>query len=190
VAAAQAARGDHAAELSRRDPALLALGLHNVRLAEVERVTDERGGALADEHLTGRRRLLQTRCDVHGVAGRERAPLARAVDDDLARVHSDPQREAVGEELPQTLEHPQRRLQRPLRVVLLGRRRAEDGNDGIANELLDRAAAECDLSLHRLVEALQEIARVLGIQLADERSGADKIGEQDRRQLSLHRRRG
>jgi hypothetical protein len=83
----------------------------------------------------GRLRLLESRRDVHGVAGRERASLARPSDHDLARVHPDPQREAVREELVQTLEHPERRLQRPLGVVLLGHRGAEDRDDRVADEL-------------------------------------------------------
>ena len=134
-------------------------------------------------------RLLESRRDVHGVAGRERASLARPSDHDLARVHPDPQREAVREELVQTLEHPERRLQRPLGVVLLGHRGAEDRDDRVADELLDRPAAERDLGFHRVVEALEEVSRVLGIELGTHRRRADEIGEQERRQLPLHRSR-
>ena len=137
----------------------------------------------------GRLRLLESRRDVHGVAGRERASLARPSDHDLARVHPDPQREAVREELVQTLEHPERRLQRPLGVVLLGHRGAEDRDDRVADELLHRPAAERDLGFHRVVEALEEVSRVLGIELGTHRRRADEIGEQDRRQLPLHRSR-
>jgi len=137
----------------------------------------------------GRLRLLESRRDVHGVAGRERASLARPSDHDLARVHPDPQREAVREELVRTLEHPERRLQRPLGVVLLGHRGAEDRDDRVADELLHRPAAERDLGFHRVVEALEEVSRVLGIELGTHRRRADEIGEQDRRQLPLHRSR-
>ena len=77
-------------------------------------------------------------------------------------------------------------MQCTLRVVLLGGRRAEDRDDGVADELLDRPAAERDLGFHRVVELLQEISRVLGIELVAERGGADEIGEQKRRQLPLH----
>ena len=73
--------------------------------------------------------------------------------------------------LPQALEHPERGLQCTLGVVLLGGRRAEDRDDGVADELLDRPAAERDLGLHGVVELLQGIARVLGIELVAERGG-------------------
>ena len=57
------------------------------------------------------------------------------------------------------------------------------------NELLHRPAAERDLGFHRVVEALEEVSRVLGIELGTHRRRADEIGEQDRRQLPLHRSR-
>ncbi|HEX5469452.1 MAG TPA: hypothetical protein VFW80_10445 [Gaiellaceae bacterium] len=185
--AAGAAGRDHGAEFARGNATLLALRLERARLAELEGLADERGGALADEYLAGACRLLESRRDVHGIASRERAPFARAPDDDLASVHANPQREAVGKELPEALEHPQRGLQRPLRVVLLRGRSAEHGDDRVSDEFFDRPPAERDLSFHRVVEALEEIPGVFGIELAGERRGADEIGEQDRRQLPLHR---
>ena len=71
-------------------------------------------------------------------------------------------------------------------MVLLGGRRSEDRDDGVADELLDCPAAERDLRFHGVIELLQEISRVLGIELVAERGGADEIGEQKRRQLPLH----
>jgi hypothetical protein len=188
VTAARTSRRKHASELARSNAVRFALGRQIAWLTEVESFADERGGALPDKHLARRRRLLEPRRDVHGVAGRERAPLAGPSDDDLARVHPNPQREAVGKDVPQAVEHPQRRLQRPLCVILLCARGTEDRDDRIADELLDRAAAERDLSFHRVVKTLQEISRVLGIEFVAERGGADEIGEQDRRQLPLHAR--
>ena len=108
---------------------------------------DQRCSSLADEYLAWCRRLLEPRRNVHSVAGRERAPFARPTDHDLSGVHPDPQREAVVEELPQALEHPERSLQCALRIVLLGGRRSEDRDDGVADELLDRPATERDLPL-------------------------------------------
>ena len=186
MTAAWAAWRDHAAQFPGSDAVLLALGLDRGRLAELEGFPDERCSAFADEHLARRRCLLEPRRDVHGVAGRERASFAGPPDHDVPGVHPNPQREAVAEEALQALEHPQRRLQCPLRVVLLGGRRAEDRDDGVADELLHRPAAERDLGFHGVVELLQEISRVLGIEFVAERGGADEIGEQKRRQLPLH----
>jgi hypothetical protein len=71
-------------------------------------------------------------------------------------------------------------------VVLLSRRRTEDCDDGVADELLDRAAAEGDLGLHGVVEALQQVARVLRIERSGHRRRADEIRKQDRCNLPLH----
>ncbi|HEX6662433.1 MAG TPA: hypothetical protein VF025_02050 [Gaiellaceae bacterium] len=46
------ARRNHAPKLSRDDAIHLSFRRDRARLAEVEGVADERGGALADEHLT------------------------------------------------------------------------------------------------------------------------------------------
>jgi len=94
----------------------------------------------------------------------------------------------VSEDLAESIEHPQRRLQRALRVIFLSGRRAEDRDDGIADELLDRSPAEGDLGIHRVVKPLQEISRVLRIELGAERGRAHKISEQNRRELPLHAR--
>jgi len=72
---------------------------------------------------------------------------------------------------------------------LLGHRGAEDRDDRVADELLHRPAAERALGFHRVVEALEAVSRVLGIELGTHRRRADEIGVQDRRQLPLHRSR-
>jgi hypothetical protein len=53
-------------------------------------VADEAVRRLADYGLTRLGRLLQTRGDVDGVAGRERLVLRRVAGDDLAGDHADP----------------------------------------------------------------------------------------------------
>ena len=154
--------------------------------AELERAADEGRGALPHECAAGLRRLFEARGHVHRVAGRERAALARAADHDLAGVHADPQREPAAEELLQPLLHPESDLQRPLGVVLLGRGRAEHGDDRVADELLDRSAAERDLRFHRVVEAVEQVARVLRVERRAQLRRADEVGEQDRCELALH----
>ena len=164
VPAARPPRRAHPPELPAGDAALLPLRLDRPRLAELERAADEGRGALPDEYVAGLRRLFEARGHVHRVAGRERAALARAADHDLAGIDADPQREPAAEELLQPLLHPESDLQRPLGVVLLGCGRAEHGDDRVADELLDRSAAERDLRFHRVVEAVEQVARVLRVE--------------------------
>ena len=71
-------------------------------------------------------------------------------------------------------------------MVFLGRGSAEHGDDGVADELLDRPAAERDLRLHRVVEAVEQVARVLRVERRAQLRRADEVGEQDGRELALH----
>ena len=187
VPAARPPRREHAPELPAGDTALLPFRRDRPRLAELERAADEGRGALPHHYLAGLRRLFEARCDVDGVAGRERAALARAADRDLAGIDADPQREPAAEELLQPLLHPQGDLQGALGVVLLCGGRAEHGDDSVADELLDRSAAERDLRFHRVVETLEQVACVLRVERRAQLRRADEVGEQDRRELALHR---
>src|SRR5262249_44831360 len=81
VAAARPAWRHHPAQLARCHSARLALRLHGARLAELERLSDERGRTLADEDLARGRRLLEPSGDVHGIAGCKRTALAWPADD-------------------------------------------------------------------------------------------------------------
>ena len=60
------------------------------------------------------------------------------------------------------LQDPQRGPHSPLGVVLVRDRSAEDRHDGVADELLDRAAEALDVGLHALVVRTQCRADVLG----------------------------
>ncbi len=87
----------------------------------------------------------------------------------------------------QTLLHPQRNLQRPLGVILLRRRCAEDGDDRVTDELLDGAAPERDLGRHRVVEAIEQVTRMLRIEGPAEFRRADEIREEEGCELPLTR---
>ena len=187
VPAARSPRRAHPPELPAADAAVLSLRLDGSRLAELERAADQGRGPLPDEHVAGLRRLFEPRGHVHRVAGRERAALARAAHRDLTGIDADPQRQPAAEELLQPLLHPESDLQRPLGVILLGGRRTEHGDDRVADELLDRSAAERDLRRHRVVEAVEQVACMFGIERRAELRRADEVGEQDRRELALHR---
>ena len=156
-----------------------------LRLTELEGPADEPSSPLTDQDLARLRCLLEPGGDVDRVARRERASLARAADDDLAGVHPDPERELLAEQLGHPLLHPERDLQRPLSMVLLRRGRSEHCDNRVADELLERPPAERDLRFHRIVEAVEQVARVLGIERAAQLRRANQVGEEDRRQLSL-----
>ena len=71
----------------------LALELERSDLLDLDGLADEAIGQLADQDLVGRRRLLEPRRGIHGIAGDESLPARRVAGHDLARVHAG----AVGE---------------------------------------------------------------------------------------------
>ena len=136
----------------------------------------------ADHDAVDRCVLLKPRGDVDGLPGRE-CGLRRIVDDHLARLDPDPD---VEPELPDGLEHPERRAYRALRVVLVRLRDAERRHDRVAGELLDEPAVGHD-AMGDLVEVLLDApARDLRIGSGDHRCRADEIDEQDCCELTLH----
>jgi hypothetical protein len=98
----------------------------------------------------------------------EGAALAWPTDDHFSSIDADAKREPFAEQFAQPPLHRKRRVQRPLRVVLASRRRAKHGHDCVADELFHGAATERDLGRHRIVEAVEEVARVLGVERAAE----------------------
>ena len=131
-------------------------------------------GLRADVHLVRRRRLLEPRRDVHGVAGDETLARAR---DDLAGVDADARLHA---ERRQRVAHLVRGSQRAQRVVLVQHRHAEDGHHRVADELLDRAAVALDDRLHPVEVAREQRAQRLGIRRLAERRRAGDVAEDDR----------
>ena len=82
----------------------------------------------------------------------------------------------------------------PLGVVLVGGRRAPDGHDRVADELLDRPAVAADDVAGEVEVAGEQLAGVLGVAALGERREADEVGEEDRDEAALgdraRRRRG
>ena len=176
-------------ETSAHDAARLSLGLDGAQLVELEGASHRGGRPLADQDLAGRRGLLEPCADVDHVAGNERAALARPTGDDLAGVDTDPERKFVPEQLLQPSLHRERRVQRPLGVILLGRWCPESGHHRVADELLDRAAGRSISVCHRVVEEVEPGARALGILGARELGRAHEVGEEHCRDLALLARR-
>ena len=75
----------------------LSLRLDRGRLCELEGTARGGDGALSGEDLAGGGGLLESRCNVDGVAADERAVRSRAADDDLSGVDADPQGELDAE---------------------------------------------------------------------------------------------
>jgi hypothetical protein len=77
------------------------------------------------------------------------------------------------------------RANRALCVVAVRHRRAEDGHDGVADELLDGALEALDLPLGASVELLERVADVLGIGSIRPGREPDHVDEQHRDELPL-----
>jgi len=84
--------------------------------------------------------------------------------------------------------HGERRPDRSVGIVSVGDRSAEHRHDGIADELLDRAAEPFDLGSGAFVVLREHAAHVFGIELLGLRSEPDQIHEQDRHDASLFTR--
>ena len=128
---------------------------------------------LADEDGAGRGHRLEARGGVDEVAGDH--PLAHGADrhGGLAGQDPGPQLERLVARLPPEVADGVDELEGgphgPLGVVLLGDRRAPDGHDGVADELLDRAAVALDDLAAQVEVAGQELADLLRV--ASRRSG-------------------
>src|SRR5919109_1138551 len=81
--------------------------------------------------------------------------------------------------LRERLLHRERGAERALGVVLVRHRRAEDHEDRVADELLDRAFVALGLAHERLEDVAHELLELLGIERLRERGEADDVGEED-----------
>ena len=117
---------------------------------------------------------------------------ADRADDDLPRVEADPDldghavraldRVAV---LPDGLLHPQRRVTRPHRVILVRERRAEERHDAVAHHLVHRALVAVHRFHHVLEHGVEERARLLGVAVGEQLHRALEVGEEHRDLLAL-----
>ena len=98
-------------------------------------------------------------------------------DDRLAGVDGDPYLQAS---VRSPVSNGERRSYRALRVVAVGRRRAEDAHHGVTHELLHDAAAPLDLGTNPLVVGSEDRADVLGVEALRLGSERDEVDEQDR----------
>ena len=131
-------------------------------------------------HPRGEVRGLSHRRVVHAQVG------ADGADDDFAGVQADADPNGNTLRPPQLvgvlfdrLLHPEARIARPHRVILVRQWRAEQGHDAVAHHLIDRALVVVDGVHHVREDRVQDLARLLGIAVGEQLHRALEIGEQD-----------
>ena len=143
-------------------------------------------GPLADEHLPGRRRLLEAGGGVDRLA-RHREVAVAVRGQDLAGLDPDPEGETRVESL-DPLEQGQRGADGPIRVVAMGDRDAEDRQHRVADVLLQGPSVLLEGLPRDLEERLEPSPHVLRVEPRRHLGRADQIGEDHRRDLSLRLR--
>ena len=149
-------------------------------------------GRCADENAVDGRSGLDSRGRVHHVPRDHGLPrLGPRVEGDERLAGCDPNADVELERVVPLVERCDRVADRErgahsaLRVVLVRGRRAVDGDDGVADELLDRPAVSLELSAERLVVPAQHRADVLRVELLGARRRADQVDEDGRDDLPL-----
>ena len=171
----------------------LALRRDRINRLVLDCLAGGRVGLSSGEDATDRRGRLQPRGGVHDVACNHRLTELRPRperDQRLAGVDGDPDLHVELAKLVHAVAHRQRGTHRPLGVVAVGRRRAEHGDDRVADELLDHAAERLELPPDELVVRRQEGPDVLRVELFRTRREADEIDEDDRDDAPLIPARG
>ena len=79
----------------------------------------------------------------------------------------------------------ERRVAGAPRVVLVRDRRAEQGHDAVARELVDRSLEAVDAFAEEREEAVHDLTPLLGVHLPGELHRAGDVGEHDRHLLAL-----
>ena len=205
----QAARGPrveprdplaHLEQLVRGDGLALALHGDRAERARLDVPAHEALRGLGQHDLAGSGELLHARRRVGRVADRgvvHSQVVADRPDDDEpgveAHAHAevDPARPLELVAVPgEDALHPERRVCRAPRVVLVGHGCAEEGHEPVPEELVDGALVAVDLDEHQLERAVDEGVDVLGIEGLGEGREAGGIGEEHRDLLALARERG
>ncbi len=145
-------------------------------------------GDLADRDRARSGGGLKAGRDVDRVAD-HRVAVADLPGQDLARVDSDPEREVdTGDLLVDLVHralHREAGAHRALGVVLVGDRRAEDGHDVVADELVDGAAEAGDLVAEAPERAIDHRLERLGVHPLGDGGVAGEVGEEHGRLAPL-----
>ena len=167
-----------------RHRAAHTFGIDPSRLAELHLRGGELRGRRADEDLARGGRLLEPRADVH-LGPEHDVAVGRRPHGDRAGVHADP--DLHGRRQPQLAPQPrgliadrERGAHRAGGVVVVGDRRAEGPEHGVADEPLGDPAEPRDLLAHHPVEPGQDLAEPLGIDGGRQLRGTGEVDEDDR----------
>ena len=153
------------------------------------------GGRRAQVDRVGRGQLLHARGEPDRVSlgGVVHAQVvADLAHHDLAGVDPDAHREGepvlalhLPRVAPELVAQMQRRVARPLGVVLVGDRRTEERHDPVAGVLVDRALEAVDAVRQDLEEAVQDPVPLLGVDLLGQLHRALHVGEEHGDLLAL-----
>jgi hypothetical protein len=180
-------RGDRLPDEQRRG---LPLRPHRVRRPVLDHPSCGAEGGLVDEDAVHRRRFGEPEPGVHDVPGGHALAFGSRleVDHGLAGRDRDPNAQLEPPLLAQLghgVADGQGGADSALRIVLMGDGSAEEGQDGVADELLDPSAEMLQLGTHALGERDRGGADILGVALVAQRGRPDEVGEQDRDHLSF-----
>jgi hypothetical protein len=168
--------------------AQLKIALHQIRDVRRQIAGIGRGQAL---HPSSQPHRVALRGVIHAQV------VADLAHDDLTRVESNPNGEAdsllalelarVGAKL---LTEPERRVARPLRVILVRNRRAKEGHDAVAEILVDRPLEAVHALRQDFEEAIENAVPFFGVELFGELHRAGDVREEhgDVLALSFERR--
>ncbi len=144
-----------------------------------------------DEDLAGLGGRLEPCRDVDGIACDERLPERRVAGDDLASrdsyAHVDRHPEGAAElvvESCESVSHLSSGANGPKRIVLVEGRDPEDGHEGVADVLLDRAAVPLDDCVHDLEVAVEHSTRRLRLEPLHQRRRPHDVRKHDGDDLS------
>ncbi len=173
----------------RLDRRVAAAGGEEASPLVVDGVGGEVVGGGADQHLAGTGRGLEPAGGVDDVAHRRgRAAGAQGADQDLAGVDPDahlhpgqrvrPARPPTGDRGQGGL-HAQRGADGALRVVLVGDRGPEQGEDAVADDLVDPTPELGDVGDQELEPGVDQPLHPFGVERLGQAGEADDVGEHD-----------
>ena len=154
-------------------------------------VADDLGGGRVgrgpDDDLAGRRDRLEPARGVHDITHRRDVTAERA-DEHLAGVHADAHLQVdahPSREVRERALHLQPAAHRPLGIVLVRDRRAEDRHELVADDLVDAAPVGRDVGRERTEARVDEPLDLLGVGGLREGREADQVGEDERSRSAL-----
>ena len=163
------------------------LELMGPNILKVEGFADQQACCGADHHLARRRHFQQTGRQIRRLPGHcvllRRGLADNVADHHLSRSDADAGRKrlaVLGLQVGYRVYRGHARPHRPLRLVLVGTRPAEEGEHPVAEKLGDVAFVPGDSAGRRVLIAAHHLAQVFRVEPAREFRRADQVAEHDR----------